>query len=770
MSLKMVALFCGIFLIFPEKSTTDSNPASSIYSNSSVNWSFVSLNKSFWNTNFSKNISSPSRYYNVIFGEKQEKSKKMHWDKNNLPTVDDDDPVAFHEAGLLRTLASRYAALGASFNPARSSSVSSKCRQQTNRYFAALANFDLWAVRMLDSSAKLPSGLLNGNVNQLGDFDQCLDVLDRAEQIQGQYCLAYLQPEVPDKFNRMRFLHQLLQSHSAFRSEFSDPGHRVPRFSTINWALCVPSGCSPGDIELSLLEYAKEFTAATKIDLKVRVEREMCQTRESQSKVEHNTLIVGGLFLAVIAVSALMTLYDYRSTSETKNEWLLTFSLRKNTTALFNQTREPSDIASVHGIRFFNAMMLIIAHKSMALFFEPYSNRTEMTEYLGQPWTVVGRAASLYTDPFIMLSGLLTTYSLYGRLQRGQPIRVVQEYAGRLLRLVPTLGALILFCTFILPLLGTGPQWNLVVTHHAEICKSTWWRNLLFIHNYFGFENMCLTHTHHVGIDTQLFILSPLIAYALYRWPKKAVITILAIASISTVARYHVTVTRRLANYIFFGTSISQLFDTANYMYILPAHRATVYAMGVLLGYVLRRYKNISLTPTQLKIGWYSNTALMLVAFFGPAPMGSIGYEYNPTHAAHYAAFAPIAWCSFFAWIIFTSHLGYESLLSRFLSWEGFLVTTRLSYAIYLTQFPVFFYNVGRRRTPDRYEFIPSTLKFNEFLWIALTSIALTLLFDTPFGNIKKLLFKRSPREGTKPTAEKKEIIYSTNIKKSLLD
>ncbi|XP_059617038.1 nose resistant to fluoxetine protein 6 isoform X1 [Phlebotomus argentipes] len=596
----------------------------------------------------------------------------------------------------------------------------------------------------------------------------------------------------PSKLQKIR--HEIaMDNNSLFLC--SQPGHRVPRYSTINWALCVPSACSAADIELSLLEYAKEFTAATRIDLKVRVEREMCQTRDSQPTIDQNTLIVGGLFLAVLFLAALMTLYDFRATSETRNDWFLTFSLRKNTEALFSFTRDGNDIASVHGIRFFNAGMLIIAHKSMALFFQPFANRTEMSEYLGQPWTVVGRAASLYTDPFIMLSGLLTTYSLYGRLQRGQPVRIFQEYVGRFLRLVPTLGALILFCTFILPLLSSGPQWNLVVTHHAEICKTTWWRNLLFIHNYFGFENMCLTHTHHVGIDTQLFVLSPIIAIGLYKWPRRTLMIILAVAGISTAARYHVTVSRRLANYIFFGTSVSQLFDTANYMYILPAHRATVYIMGVLLGYILRRYRDLKLTPTQLKIGWYSNTALMLVAFFGPAPMGRIGYVYNTTHAAHYAAFAPIAWCSFFAWIIFTSHLGYESLLSRMLSWEGFLVTTRLSYAIYLTQFPVFFFNVGRTRTASRYDFVPATVSLRalqgfqpdidtflftfaqldlyEFLWIGITSVALTLLFDTPFGNIKKLLFRRPPRRSESDKtkcAATKEIVYNTNIIKSLLD
>lgn len=106
---------------------------------------------------------------------------------------------------------------------------------------------------------------------------------------------------------------------------------------------------------------------------------------------------------------------------------------------------------------------------------------------------MIGRAAAIYTDAFIMLSGLLTTYSIIGRLQKNQSPRIVQEYFSRFLRIVPMLAALVLFCTFVLPELGSGPQWNLVVNRHAEICKENWWRNFLFIHNYFGFGEMVST-------------------------------------------------------------------------------------------------------------------------------------------------------------------------------------------------------------------------------------------------------------------------------------
>lgn len=87
--------------------------------------------------------------------------------------------------------------------------------------------------------------------------------------------------------------------------------------------------------------------------------------------------------------------------------------------------------------------------------------------------------------------------------------------------------------------------------------------------------------------------------------------------------------------------------------------------------------------------------------------MGNIDYTYNPTDAAWYAAYAPILWCFSFAWLIFTSHLGHETQLSRLLSWKGFLLWTRISYTVYLTQFPVFFYNVGRTRSARHFEFFP---------------------------------------------------------------
>jgi hypothetical protein len=72
---------------------------------------------------------------------------------------------------------------------------------------------------VFDSSAKLPAGILNGNVNQYGDFDQCQDVavdLDPMTyahledyRISGKYCLALLDIEVGKTARPNRFLKEV---------------------------------------------------------------------------------------------------------------------------------------------------------------------------------------------------------------------------------------------------------------------------------------------------------------------------------------------------------------------------------------------------------------------------------------------------------------------------------------------------------------------------------------------------------------------------------
>jgi hypothetical protein len=176
---------------------------------------------------------------------------------------------------------------------------------------------------------------------------------------------------------------------------------------------------------------------------------------------------------------------------------------------------------------------------------------------------------------------------------------------------------------------------------------------------------------------------------------------------------------------------LSKLYETASYMYILPPYRFTVYAIGIALGYLLRIYKNVRLSNKQLTIGWIVVTAGFLGTLLMSGLMSVYNYKFSSLHAAFYSAVAPIPWCLFFAWIVYTSQLGYKSesvgsvkvtkrsfinfrfadKFVNFFEWRGFLVSTKLSYGIYLVQFAVFHYNIGKVRTSSHFGIIKSVVR-----------------------------------------------------------
>lgn len=90
-------------------------------------------------------------------------------------------------------------------------------------------------------------------------------------------------------------------------------------------------------------------------------------------------LLIFRIFLSgFVVVAIIATLADEAAEEDklkNKKSLLLCFSLKRNCEQLFSFKRDSNDIAAVHGIRMLNSVMLLLSHKSMALFFSPYSNR-----------------------------------------------------------------------------------------------------------------------------------------------------------------------------------------------------------------------------------------------------------------------------------------------------------------------------------------------------------------------------------------------------------
>jgi peptidoglycan/LPS O-acetylase OafA/YrhL len=84
----------------------------------------------------------------------------------------------------------------------------------------------------------------------------------------------------------------------------------------------------------------------------------------------------------------------------------------------------------------------------------------------------------------------------------------------------------------------------------------------------------------------------------------------------------------------------------------------------------------------------------------------------------------------------------FKGPFTRLLEWRGFAITTKFCYAFYLVQIPILQASIAN--TKDiRYYHATTMINLNEIFVIVVVSLAMTLLVETPFNNIKHLLFRR---------------------------
>jgi peptidoglycan/LPS O-acetylase OafA/YrhL len=235
------------------------------------------------------------------------------------------------------------------------------------------------------------------------------------------------------------------------------------------------------------------------------------------------------------------------------NKWLNAFSAVDNLKSIVSVERSSGEIPCVDGIRVFHATMVLLAHKEMDVNFNPFMNRVEMNKIGGGLLSVATRSSWLYTEAFLLLSGLLVSYATIGKLQRGRKVNIFKEISGRYLRIMPPMAALIIFATFILPKLGSGPQWNIIITFQADLCKKNCWRNFLLIHNWFGFENICMTHLHHVGTDFTLFIVGIFLVILMFKHERLGTFAIFTLATLASVRNFFMAIDTQINMYMLNG-------------------------------------------------------------------------------------------------------------------------------------------------------------------------------------------------------------------------
>lgn len=290
-------------------------------------------------------------------------------------------------------------------------------------------------------------------------------------------------------------------------------------------------------------------------------------------------------------------------------------------------------------------------------------------------------------------------------------------------------------------------MWKAFVSAGAvNLCTKNWWSTLLFIGNFATPGQYCFWHSWFLMVDMQLYFLSPLILYPLWKLRHRKWIVVPSIFIIASTSTIYI-----LAMVINFDFRSSFLSSNIGHRDVL-VHTITIsrigsWMMGILVGYVMHKFegKTIKLSKSFVAIGWTFSLAVILTVIFAQYPLHQENFQENPILAdAIYESLKGIFWCLAIGWIILACHLNQAGIAKRFLSLSVWMPISKLSFCIYLVHLPIQFIHMSSMRTPIYVSHFRVLYKFfGDFGVSFFVAFAWALLFEYPTLNIIAILLAR---------------------------
>ena len=147
-------------------------------------------------------------------------------------------------------------------------------------------------------------------------------------------------------------------------------------------------------------------------------------------------------------------------------------------------------------------------------------------------------------------------------------------------------------------------------------------------------------------------------------------------------------------------------------MYFAMWIRCPVYIIGLIVGWLFQKKKELKIPIILQVIFWPISIGLMVTVLFG-----LYGYNKGTTtltlfERAMYSALNRPVWALGLSWIFIACYYGYGGFLNRFLSWNIWVPLGRVSYAVYLIHVTVIDYVTGEDAHAMLFSGIWNTVSF----------------------------------------------------------
>ncbi|GIY67619.1 nose resistant to fluoxetine protein 6 [Caerostris darwini] len=554
--------------------------------------------------------------------------------------------------------------------------VTASCRRDVLKLLVGLRELKTWAFSFIDSSGKIIDGMLGGTMSTLGEYDQCVSIeaLDTGRRnknkkvmFTGKYCAVDLRPPLPPK-KRYYKLNEVVDE----LKDFSEGGNVISeaakaaqffQFLSMRYGVCVPSGCSPSDIQEVLDSLTKEnYWNAT-------VKR--CELKQEN---EYTTLIMGVMavlcfFGFLMLVGSLIDMYHYCTEKKINSLPLrifICFSLITNFKKFVNTKTASDKLSCLHGFRFLSITWIILAHTYLNINFLLFRGLKKAFDMQQQFFFTAVVNASVAVDTFFFIGGLLVCYVTMNVMKgRKMSFNIPVYILHRLFRLYPVYIMVIIFI-FLAPILGSGPIYHDMTDGFVEDCYNNWWTNLLFINNFVHADHLCLPQSWYVSCDMQLYIAALIVLLSLLRWPRVG----LSIAFIGVLASVIGTGVMTYVNdypptMLFIHPDQEQRIEYWGNAYFKPYSHAGPYCIGLMIGYLLATKPNLKFSLLTRFIGWCCAATCNLAVLYGV-------YEWNTgrdpvlVETILYSSLHRVAWTLGVAWVVVNCATGQGGVVNLY--------------------------------------------------------------------------------------------------------